>query len=416
MNQKTNEFRKKIADNFVKVLSEDPLHWKMGWVSSTPVNAYTGKRYKGINRLNLKILAGEKRNPDGYIDNRWATFKQIQEKGWKLKKGSKGVQVEYWMPYDLEEKKALTWNEFREWKAKGKKVSVIAKYYVVFNGNDIEGIPKEQELSRVVNTDELVNKISAGMQVPIINDGGGESYYNITNDTIHLPTRERFFSSYEYNATALHELSHASGAAKRLNREMHNGFGTEKYAYEELVAEISSCFMGEHMEIVETEEHMENHKAYVQSWIKRIQEKPETLVNAIRDAEAAANYLEYHAGILTREEYLGTMIDSMEVSEKLVMEEKEIAKEPGTKTTVEKEAKLSKEMRKYGLKPSKQLMRDIGKYNELTGKEHSFKEIYSACSADKEKPGSHPDADRCLKSIRKGILQQEAVADLVAVR
>lgn len=47
------------------------------------------------------------------------------------------------------------------------------------------------------------------------------------------------------------------------------------------------------------------------------------------------------------------MIDSMEVSEKLVMEEKEIAKEPGTKTTVEKEAKLSKENEKIRIKAVK---------------------------------------------------------------
>lgn len=83
----------------------------------------------------------------------------------------------------------------------------------------------------------------------------------------------------------MHELSHATGAEKRLNRDIRNVFGTEKYAYEELVAEISACFMSEHIQIEQTEEHVNNHKAYIQSWTKALSEKPEMLMKAIRDAE-----------------------------------------------------------------------------------------------------------------------------------
>lgn len=50
--------------------------------------------------------------------------------------------------------------------------------------------------------------------------------------------------AYAFNATALHELSHSTGHPMRLNRPQGAFFGTEQYAYEELVAEMCSCFMG----------------------------------------------------------------------------------------------------------------------------------------------------------------------------
>ena len=60
--------------------------------------------------------------------------------------------------------------------------------------------------------------------------------------------------------------------------------------YEELVAEMCSCFMGFDLLAEASANHIDNHKAYVQSWIQAIREKPETLIKAIKDAQAAACY------------------------------------------------------------------------------------------------------------------------------
>ena len=59
--------------------------------------------------------------------------------------------------------------------------------------------------------------------------------------------------------------------------------------------------------------HIDNHKAYVQSWIQAIREKPETLVKAIKDAQAAANYMDYKAGLITEKEYERACGSVMEV-------------------------------------------------------------------------------------------------------
>ena len=344
MNQATKEFRKNIADTFIKALSEKQLDWKKNWSGGAmerPVNAITGKGYKGLNWISLMLNNMHAVDKGMVSDNRWATFKQIQDKGWKVRKGARGCKVEYWQPYDFKQKKPISWEEFVKATKdpdRREEVGAIAKYYVVFNGRDIEGIPElEAAKERTVVSDDIIQKISVGMQVEIKNDGGSRAFYRPSEDCIHVPTAEAFYSTYDYNTTVLHELSHATGAEHRLNRNIKNAFGSLEYAYEELVAEISACFMGEHLQIEQTKEHLENHKAYVQSWIEEITEKPEVLVRAIRDAGNAANLLEYHAGILTQEEYQKSLQESQEVSADKVYQKEEVnASKEGIKELLEK--------------------------------------------------------------------------------
>ena len=75
--------------------------------------------------------------------------------------------------------------------------------------------------------------------------------------------------------------------------------------------------MGSELKMEATPEHIVNHKAYVQSWIGAIREKPETLIKAIKDAQAAANYMDYKAGIITELEYSKLCGSVMEVKEKI---------------------------------------------------------------------------------------------------
>ena len=74
--------------------------------------------------------------------------------------------------------------------------------------------------------------------------------------------------------------------------------------------------MGAELHTEATPEHIDNHKAYVQSWIQAIKEKPETLVKAIKDAQAAANYMDFKAGLITEVEYAKACGSVMEVKRK----------------------------------------------------------------------------------------------------
>lgn len=298
MHNNAEETKKKIADYFIQSLRENSLQWKKNWIDASPLNAVTGKYYRGINKFLLSMEA-QKANS---LDYRWATFNQIKNAGWSVRKGAKGSKIQYCQPYDFTVQKQISWEEYR---AKGHyHIGIIYKNFTVFNGQDIRGIPPLETISKNVVTDELLHKISNSMEVTIQNNIGGDAFYHPLTDTIHVPIPERFSSSYDYNSTVLHELSHATGSQKRLQRNLTGAFGSPEYAYEELVAEISSSFMGVYLEINQSKEHLQNHAAYVQHWIQEIQRKPETLLKAIQDAEEVSTYLEYHAGLLTREAYL----------------------------------------------------------------------------------------------------------------
>ena len=334
-----DEFRKNVADSFANVLEEKGLSWKKEWSGvggSCPQNAITKASYKGINAFWLSLVAMMK----GYSDCRWVTMVQIMDKDgkyhpkekWHLKAGSKAAHIEFWMPFDLKEKKALTWDALKQQLADGRSETefrLSARYTPVFNADDVEGMPKiEVDKPADITIDSLVTTLSDKMHVPILLDGGDRAFYAPYEDKIHIPTLQSFESDYAFNSTALHELAHSTGHPKRLSRA-RDGIGSlNSYAYEELVAEMCSAFMAYGLAAKPSEEHIQNHKAYVQSWVYAIREKPEALVYAIRDAKSAANYMDWKAGLLTDVEYVAACKSVIEVQNpKLVRNNPELNQE-----------------------------------------------------------------------------------------
>ena len=318
------EYRNEMAEAFTHVLEEKGLDWKKEWSGrggSAPQNGITKACYRGSNAFWLSLVSMMK----GYDDPRWVTMVQIMDnKGtyhpkeqWHLKAGSKATYVEYWYPWDIKNKQALTWNQYKLELKNGRKEDefrLSTRYTAVFNARDVEGMPEIPAVeNHNISADEIITRLSDGMGVEILTDGGDQAYYSPSQDKIHLPTPSSFHSEYAFNATALHELSHSTGHPSRLNRNQSGFFGTPEYAYEELVAEMCSCFMGADLQTEATPEHIENHKAYVQSWIQSIREKPETLVKAIKEAQEAANYMDWKAGIIDDKEYQKAAGSVMEI-------------------------------------------------------------------------------------------------------
>ena len=297
------KLQQQLAEQFLHILEEEKLNWRKEWsgIPERPYNPISKTVYHGSNYFSLLLTSMVK----GYQDPRWCTFAQIKEQGWTLKAGKgQSAKIEFWYPYDREQKKSISWQEFREVGGQiNDRYQLYSRAYSVYNGDMIIGIPKLEVRQNEIQPVELVDTISRNMGVPISYHQTARAFYRPIEDRIYLPYRQQFNSEYAYASTALHELSHATGAEHRLNRKQGGEFGTEPYAYEELVAEISSCFLSSELPIGQTEEHLQNHKAYVQSWIQGIKEQPEALFRAVKDAEQAAVYLEYHGGLITLEEY-----------------------------------------------------------------------------------------------------------------
>lgn len=294
---KLNKMREEMAQSFLSSLKEDKIPWRKEW-SSLPgrsFNAVTQTPYRGTNLFWLFCQQQEK----GYQDPRWCTFNQAKKKGWNVKKGEKGTKVEFWSLYDKETKKKLTQTEAMDLRDQLspeeylQRVKPISSVYTVFNGEQIEGIPAIDIEKYTWDAQELLEKrdvLFANMKVNFV-EQGWEAYYSPDRDLISLPEVNNFENEYAYFSTLLHEAAHATGHSSRLDREFGIKF-SDTYAKEELRAEIASAFTSQVLGIDSmNQEHMENHKAYVQSWIDVLENNPDELFAAIKDAERISDYL-----------------------------------------------------------------------------------------------------------------------------
>lgn len=294
---KLNKVREELSQRFVEALNMGELPWHSCWQQTLPQNAVTGRKYHGLNALWLSYLAEKK----GWTDPRWATYKQASEKGWQVRKGEKASYVEYWAYYDKEKKKLLSWPDarrvFNEDPAYAEKNLLLSsRVFAVFNGAQIDGIP---EIPQSRGTD--IGAIRRQRDTLIANMGigyreqGQSAYYSLGRDTVTLPPEASFDSTYGYMATFLHECGHASGHPDRLNRDLTGGFGSESYAKEELRAEIASAFTAQALGLTVSEQDREletrQHMAYIQNWAQAIQDAPEELFKALKDAEKISDYL-----------------------------------------------------------------------------------------------------------------------------
>ena len=289
-----SKLREKIAQEFVNSLNEDRIPWKAAWAAERPYNATTDKDYNGLNSLWLSYVAGQK----GYTDPRWATFKQAKDHNWNVRKGEHGTQIEFWSMYDTKNRKNLSMSEARGIiKAEPEREKDFvpnSKCYTVFNAEQLDGIPKLAERQSTIDIEAVRGQrdtLIKNMGLTFV-EGGNEAYYKGLRDTITMPPDTAFESTYEYMATFLHEASHATGHPSRLRRDLGGKFGSEKYAKEELRAEISSAMLSQTLGFgTDLCAEMTNHKAYVQSWAQVIKDKPTELFAAIKDAENICDYL-----------------------------------------------------------------------------------------------------------------------------
>lgn len=284
---KVEEMKKEFIDEFIKSLNEEKRIWQRGWNIVLHRNLVSDIEYKGYNQLLLMYVASKK----GYQESSWMTFNQAQAKDLQVKKGAKSVPIEYFTYYDKVNKKNITCTEYQKALKEGRKddVRVINKYYNIFNVQDIEGfeVPQEDEANK--NDISMIENYIKHSELEIEFVGNQPCYFPRLHK-IQMTPRKQFKSDDAYYATLLHELSHST--KKHIERELPKGVETqkEKYAFEELVAEISSvllcCEFGIELASIQ------NNKAYVQSWIQKLNEdKEKYLMKAIKNANNVTKYI-----------------------------------------------------------------------------------------------------------------------------
>ena len=222
----------------------------------------------------------------------YASFKQWQELGGKVRKGEKSEIVVFWK-----------WLEVAETKEDGEieiKNIPYLKYINVFHISQVDGVeplPKEElnEIEPIEHTEKVLTDYWERESIRVEHTRSNKAYYSPTRDLIHLPLFEQFITASEYYSTAFHESVHSTMKANRCNREEERkgklvAFGSEDYSKEELVAEIGSASL---MNIIgiETNHSFRNSTAYIQSWIKVLKNDVKFIVSASSRAEKAVEYI-----------------------------------------------------------------------------------------------------------------------------
>lgn len=281
--------RQQITDQIVAAIEAGTPPWRKGWASpELHQNAKTGRAYKGINLLLLGLTP--------YSDHRWLTWKQAEAMGVKIKKGSKGHRIVKMVEVDRNRAGA---QQDAEVLAEDKGKTLVMKGYVVFNAEQIDGLPAlpcrtTNQVEPVAAVDAVIEGMK-GTGLTVLYGGGQPAYAPLT-DTVKMPLSDRFHTTQDCAATMLHELAHSTGHVSRMNRlNLYARFGSEEYAREELRAELASALLGAQLGVPMAASMMESHSSYLASWLTVLKRDKNEIFKAAAEAQKIADYINQFA-------------------------------------------------------------------------------------------------------------------------
>ena len=266
-----------VTERIISLLNQGVCPWRRPWsqLNISPHYFASGRGYQGINFLLLSAL--------GFEVPVFMTYKQVEERKGRIRTGSKGFPVVYWSMYATGETDA---------EGKAKKVPML-RFYTVFNASQIEGIqfpevPKRSG-AEFMPSEAAESVVALWPDGPRILHGMARASYAVKEDEIQMPSRDSFDTPAEYYGTLFHEMAHATGAPKRLNRAFGKRYGDDLYSREELVAEMTSAFLCAHCGL--DNDVIQNQAAYVANWIKALKADPKLVIVAASQAQKAANLI-----------------------------------------------------------------------------------------------------------------------------
>jgi antirestriction protein ArdC len=274
-----------------------------------PRNAVTGRNYSGVNVLILWGAVIE----HGHSSQSWLTFRQAREAGGNVRKGEHGVTVVYadrFTPAAEKERAHQTGNgEGEQGSLRGSdpsraKAIPFLKRFTLFNVAQCEGLSEDSEVRGTAGSRRRPGlaadpaPLPERAIVPVAEEviaasgvdfriGGDRAFYVPGEDFVQVPPQPAFFEQVNYYRTALHELTHATGHASRLGRNILNSFGSKDYAREELVAELGSAFLCAALGIIPTVRHAD----YLGSWLDVLREDNRAIFRAASAASKAADWI-----------------------------------------------------------------------------------------------------------------------------
>ncbi|MCA6114985.1 DUF1738 domain-containing protein [Bradyrhizobium sp. WSM 1738] len=277
-----------ITNRLIAELEAGCVPWVQPWGTAAakaplamPHNGATHRRYSGINILILWGAVVER----GFSGQSWLTFRQALSLGGHVRKGERGTTVVYADRFVPEEERKRAIEAADEAQA-----IPFLKRFTVFNTDQCDGLPAEVSTMAPLPLPHMIEPQvealirASGIDLRI---GGNRAFYCPSEDYVQVPFPAAYFEPINWHRTALHELAHATGHSSRLNRDLTGNYGTKKYAFEEIIAEISAAFCCASLGIVPTVRHAD----YIGSWLEVLYEDNRAIVRAASQASKVADYL-----------------------------------------------------------------------------------------------------------------------------
>lgn len=271
---KKRDIKTEITTQIIQLMETHGSAWvkPFSGLCSAPVNALTGKSYRGMNSFYLGLQG----------HTYWATYRQWSEKGAQVMKDSKGSGIA--VPMTIRDK------------ASDKVKGIYFKSASVFSAAQVEGweapaIDTPDLTEVLTNVDNYVAQTGADIR----HSTEDRAFFSPSSDHIQMPNRKQFAATDTstatecYYSTLLHELTHWTGSKSRLDRlELKNKRG---YAFEELVAEIGAAMQCASLGISVTVRA--DHSQYIAGWLKALtsEDGNDYIWKAASEAQKAVDYL-----------------------------------------------------------------------------------------------------------------------------
>lgn len=278
-----------VTDKIIAAIEAGADKWKMPWHSRAnaddpmPFNVVSRKHYRGTNTLLLWAQA----QGMGYDSNAWGTYQQWQAKGAQVRKGEKSTMIVFWKFFDVKSGAADGSSDGEDDEASQRKA--MARGYNVFNAAQVDGYEAPAaivlpEVERDADAEAFFANLGGDLR-----HGGGRAFYSPSLDFVQMPHAGAFTDMGAYYSTLAHEFGHWTGAEKRLDRKLEGRFGSESYAAEELVAELTAAFVC--ALLGRSAEPREDHAQYLQNWLTVLRNDKRAIFTAASAAQKAADFL-----------------------------------------------------------------------------------------------------------------------------
>lgn len=257
--------------------------WRSSGEQGRPLRA-NGEPYRGMNTFWLWLAAEQ----CGYQSRYWMTYRQAQSLGGQVRAGEQSQFAIFYKAYskkvDSGERPGELVDEHRR----------VMRSYAVFNADQIDALPADfypEPLSLVPPGDRLCPRAQCFVdRLPArLHSGGDRAYYDPRADLITMPLVEQFETRAAWAATLAHEAGHWTGHPNRLARSFGKRFGDQAYAFEELVAELTAALLGADLGLPNA--HLDDHAAYIGSWLAILKRDGRALLTAAAKAEEATGFL-----------------------------------------------------------------------------------------------------------------------------